>query len=74
VFKICLAIPGKIININKNIATVNILGVKEKIHTGLVEAPQIGEYVLVHAGFAIEKIDEEYFCYLEDTIKIMLEE
>jgi hydrogenase assembly chaperone HypC/HupF len=55
-------------------ATVSILGVKEKVHTGLIEDTCIGEYVLVHAGFAIEKIDEEYFSYLETTIKEMLEE
>lgn len=55
-------------------ATVSILGVKEQVHTGMIENAQIGNYVLVHAGFAIEKIDEEYFSYLENTMQHMLEE
>lgn len=44
------------------------------MHTGLIENAQIGNYVLVHAGFTIEKIDEEYFSYLENTVQQMLEE
>ena len=54
----CLAIPSKIENIENNIATVDIDGVKKEVSLFLIEDARVGEYVLVHAGFAIEKIDE----------------
>ena len=56
----CLAIPGKIIKINQNndLATVDYGdGTKRTINISLVNVGT-GDYVLVHAGFAIEKIDE----------------
>ena len=56
----CLAIPGKIIEIDsdKNHATADYGdGTKRKINITLVK-PKINDYVLVHAGFAIEIIDE----------------
>lgn len=57
----CLAIPGKIIDIDKKKehATVDYGdGTKRKANITLVEA-KIGDYVLVHAGFAIQVIDEK---------------
>ena len=57
----CLAIPGKIINIDsdKNHATVDYGdGTKRKANISLVEVKK-GDYVLVHAGFAIEVLDEK---------------
>ena len=56
----CLAIPGKIIEIDsdKNHATVDYGdGTKRKINITLVK-PKLDDYVLVHAGFAIEILDE----------------
>lgn len=56
----CLAIPGKIIRIKKkdNLATIDYGdGTKRIVNISLVNV-KIGDYVLVHAGFAIEKIDE----------------
>ena len=56
----CLAIPGKIIRIKRkdDLATVDYGdGTKRIINISLVNV-KIGDYVLVHAGFAIEKIDE----------------
>jgi hydrogenase expression/formation protein HypC len=58
---VCLAIPGKIIKINQKDDLANIDygdGTKRTINISLVDV-KIGDYVLVHAGFAIEKIDEE---------------
>jgi len=58
---VCLAIPGKIINIDsdKNHATVDYGdGTKRKANISLVEVKK-GDYVLVHAGFAIEVLDEK---------------
>ena len=57
----CLAIPGKIIEIDKNKehATVDYGdGTKRKANITLVKV-KIGEYILVHAGFAIEVLDEK---------------
>jgi len=58
---VCLAIPGKIINIDsdKNHATVDYGdGTKRKANISLVDVKK-GDYVLVHAGFAIEVLDEK---------------
>jgi hydrogenase expression/formation protein HypC len=58
---VCLAIPGKIVEINKKnqSATVDYgSGTKRKANVSLVEV-KIGDYVLVHAGFAIQVLDEK---------------
>ena len=55
----CLAIPSKIISKNGFEATVDIYGARRKVNLMLLpEDAVIGEYVLVHAGFAIQKIDD----------------
>jgi len=51
----CVAIPVKIISINGDEAVAETGGVRRKIIVSLVEAPKPGDYVLVHAGFAIKK-------------------
>ena len=55
----CLAIPCKIIEINNSMAVIDVAGVKGEASLLLIEDPKIGEYVIVHAGFAIQKIDEK---------------
>ena len=55
----CLAIPSMIVNIEDEMATIDVDGVKRKASLLLVEDAQVGDYVIVHAGFAIRKIDEE---------------
>ena len=55
----CLAVPGKIIVIQDMLATVEIGGVTRKISIMLLPEAKVGEFVLVHAGFAIQSIDEE---------------
>ncbi len=54
----CLAVPGKIIEIKDSIGIVNFNGVKREVRLDLVDA-KIGDYVIVHTGFAIEKMDEK---------------
>lgn len=55
----CLAIPGKIIEIKHDKkATVDFGGVKRSVDTTFIEDPEIGEYVLVHVGCAIQKVEE----------------
>lgn len=55
----CLAIPSKIIEIDNDMGTVDADGVKRKVSLILIDNPKIGDYVIVHAGFAIQRIDEE---------------
>ncbi|MBF0113031.1 MAG: HypC/HybG/HupF family hydrogenase formation chaperone [Desulfamplus sp.] len=55
----CLAVPSKIIEINNNVATVDVDGVKREASLMLLDDATIGDYVIVHAGFAISKVDEE---------------
>jgi hydrogenase expression/formation protein HypC len=54
----CLAIPSKIIKIENNIGTIDVAGIKKEISLLLLENAKVGDYVIVHAGFAIHKIDE----------------
>ena len=55
----CLAMPSKIVEIENNMATIDVDGVRRKVSLLLLEDPRVGEYVIVHAGFAIQKIDEQ---------------
>lgn len=58
----CLSIPSKIIKIDKenNVATVDTMGVERQASLELVDQPvEVGDYVLIHIGFAMNKIDEE---------------
>jgi hydrogenase expression/formation protein HypC len=55
----CLAIPSKITKIENNMATIDVDGVQREASLLLLEDAQVGEYVIVHAGFAIQKIDEQ---------------
>jgi hydrogenase expression/formation protein HypC len=55
----CLAIPSKIVKIENNVATIDVDGVQREASLLLIDNPKIGDYVVVHAGFAINKINEE---------------
>ena len=55
----CLAIPLKIIELNGNTAVGEALGMKREIRVDFIREPQLGDYVIVHAGFAIERLGEE---------------
>ena len=54
----CLAIPSKIIHINDQMGTIDVDGVRREASLLLLDDPREGDYVIVHAGFAIHKIDE----------------
>jgi hydrogenase expression/formation protein HypC len=54
----CLAIPAKIIKIDDNMGTIDMEGTEREVSLLLLEDPKIGDYVIIHAGFAIQKIDE----------------
>lgn len=66
----CLAIPAKVAKLDEgNLATVDILGVTREISVDLTPQAQVGDYVLVHAGFAIEVVDEQFAQETIDLIK-----
>ena len=54
----CLAIPSKITHIENGMATIDVDGVQRQASLLLLEDGGVGDYVIVHAGFAIHKIDE----------------
>ena len=56
----CLAVPMKIVEIiDERTAMAEVDEVQSKADISLLESPKVGDYVIVHAGFAIEKLDEE---------------
>lgn len=55
----CLAIPMKILKKDKENATVESSGLKKDINISFLKHVEIGDYVIVHAGFAIEKLDKK---------------
>jgi len=71
----CLAIPGKIIEIvdaENQIAKVDVGGVRRNINTGMLndDEAQIGSWVLIHVGFAMSRIDEHE---AQETLKLLNE-
>ncbi|RJP27727.1 MAG: HypC/HybG/HupF family hydrogenase formation chaperone [Actinobacteria bacterium] len=56
----CLAVPAEVLELKENeLALIDIGGVRKDVSLMLVDGVEAGDYVLVHAGFAIEKIDKD---------------
>jgi hydrogenase expression/formation protein HypC len=55
----CLAIPGKLLSVDGTAGVVDMNGVEVKVGLQLVPEAETGDYVLLHAGFAIQIIDED---------------
>ncbi|MBY9021557.1 MAG: HypC/HybG/HupF family hydrogenase formation chaperone [Candidatus Lokiarchaeota archaeon] len=55
----CLAIPGKILSINGHTALVDFDGIEQEVIIALVLNPEVGKYVIIHAGYAIEQMEEK---------------
>jgi hydrogenase expression/formation protein HypC len=70
----CLAIPAKIIKINKTTAIVETFGVKKEIDISLVPGVRTGDFVIVHAGFAIQIIEKEDALSIQNYWKEYLDE
>ena len=71
----CLAVPGKIVSIDESnpelkMAKVNFSGVSKDVCIQWLDDVNIGDYVLVHVGFALNKIDEKD---AEETLRILRE-
>lgn len=70
----CLGIPGRVVALHENphLATVDILGEERAINTGMIEeALAPGDYVLIHVGFAMTKIDAAGARQALDGLKLM---
>jgi len=69
----CLAIPGKIVEIvdaENQIAKVDVGGVRRNVNIGMLDDTKVGDYVLIHVGFAMTKIDEHE---AEETLRVLNE-
>ena len=71
----CLAIPGRIVEIvdvENRIAKVEVGGVRRNVNTGMLDRDEtrVGDYVLIHVGFAMSKIDEHE---AEETLRVLKE-
>ena len=55
----CLAIPARIVELEKDIAVVDAMGNRWRAKTTLLPEAKLGDLVLIHAGFAISLVDEE---------------
>jgi hydrogenase expression/formation protein HypC len=71
----CLAIPGKIIEFvdeENHLAKVEVGGVRRNVNIGMLDRSEtkIGDYVLIHVGFAMSKIDEKE---AEETLRVLQE-
>ena len=65
----CWSVPGKITEINNNLAKVEISGIERDVALDLISEAKEGEYVLVHAGYAIQKVDEDRAKFTIDFFK-----
>ena len=70
----CLAIPAQIQSISVNYAYVTVMGIEKEVNIQIIEQPKVGDYVLIHAGCAIQKIDTCYFNFLQEVLTSMMEE
>jgi hydrogenase expression/formation protein HypC len=69
----CLAIPGRIVEIvdpENRIAKVEVGGVRRNVNLALLDDAGLGDYVLIHVGFAISKVDERE---AEKTLRLLEE-
>jgi len=69
----CLGIPGRVVEIEKNVAKVDVAGLLREISIELCPEVSVGEYVLIHTGFAIQKVDEEEAQETLDLLRKMAE-
>ncbi len=66
----CLSIPGKVIEINGIMAKASVGGTIVNAGLHMVDDVQIGDYILIHTGFALQKISEEEAL---ETLKLIKE-
>lgn len=56
----CLAVPGKIVSVSSpEEAVADLGGIRKAVNVSLIDAPKPGDWVIIHVGFALQRIDEE---------------
>ena len=70
----CLGVPMQVKTITDDLAVCEIDGVRREASLMMVDGVQVGDYVLIHAGFAIEKIDEAEAQLTLDALRAALDE
>jgi hydrogenase expression/formation protein HypC len=69
----CLSVPGKVVEVQSNRAKVEVGGVLREVSTDVCPDVVVGEYVLIHTGFAIQKIAEKEALETLDLLRKMAE-
>ncbi|SET19484.1 hydrogenase expression/formation protein HypC [Natronincola peptidivorans] len=69
----CIAVPGEVIELFPPEGRVKIMGVETTVNIQLIDDLKAGEHVLIHAGCAIEKINQNYYNDLLDIFKSMVD-
>ena len=67
----CLSVPGKVVEIQNNMAKIEVGGVVRDASMDICPDAAVGDYVLIHAGFAIQKLDEKEALETLDLLKKM---
>ncbi len=65
----CLAVPAKIVELKGDTAVVEIEGVRREANVAFIDSPKVGEHVLLHAGFAIQKWSEQDVREYDDLMR-----
>jgi hydrogenase expression/formation protein HypC len=69
----CLSVPGKIVEIQNNMARVEVGGVIRDVSMAVCPDVVVGDYVLIHTGFAIQRLDEKEALETLDLLRKMAE-
>ena len=65
----CLAVPAQIVEVLENgLARCDLNGVKKEINVSLIAQPKVGDWVIVHVGFALNRIDEHQ---AQETLRML---
>jgi hydrogenase expression/formation protein HypC len=70
----CLAVPMQVKSIREDLAVCEIDGVQREASLMMIDGVQVGDYVLIHAGFAIERIDQAEARLTLDVLRAALDE
>lgn len=65
----CIALPATIKSLHGSVARVGIMGCESEVNIELIEEPKIGDFILVHAGSGIQKINQEYFNEVQELME-----
>jgi hydrogenase expression/formation protein HypC len=71
----CLGVPGRVIEVNENLAVCDFWGVKKQVRLEIVDEPvKIGDYILNHVGYAIRRIPEDSIAETLALYEILMRE